>query len=183
MASGNQKVTDPVAPVQEASVTVTDKTGVNYEFQLMQVSSRSELKILRCWHESHICQQRGLRQLLGKAVAFASFVIFPLAAFGEILWLAFKANFPPSRTVSQSDFPSKASLQRLSSPTAWLRNTPNVCSLQSMNERATLCTKRVKTDSFDVELSMTSFQSINHDVGRRENRNSIKMINFHTVHS
>lgn len=46
MASGNQKVTDPVAPVAaEASVTVTDKTGVNYEFQLMQVSLRFELKI------------------------------------------------------------------------------------------------------------------------------------------
>lgn len=49
MASGNQKVTDLVAPVlQEASVTVTDKTGMNYEFQLMQVSSRSELKSGDC---------------------------------------------------------------------------------------------------------------------------------------
>lgn len=46
MASGNQNVTDLVVPVQEASVTVTDKTGVNYEFQLMQVSFGSGLKII-----------------------------------------------------------------------------------------------------------------------------------------
>lgn len=47
MASENQKVTDLAPPVQEATddcrpVTVTDKTGVNYEFKLMQVSSRLE---------------------------------------------------------------------------------------------------------------------------------------------
>lgn len=48
MASGNPKVTDPAAPVQEASVTVTDKTGVNYEFQLMQVSDKSAMTIVRC---------------------------------------------------------------------------------------------------------------------------------------
>lgn len=143
MASANQKVTDPVAPVEEASVTVTDKTGVNYEFQLMQVSSRSGPENSPLLTQKAHLSKRNLRQLLKKTCCFSCVWCVSSESLLTNSVTPFEANFPQSSL--QTQFSHRASRHQV-------HDFATLCSDKRMfapiNEWTILCTKRVETPTF-----------------------------------